>query len=798
MKIVHSLALLSFCALPFQCVAADCQPVRRALIVGISKYVPGPARKAPVRTEKPAVSRIAVSGNTLRPPSTFVDLPAAVNDANSFADLLGGYEFQTANVTVLRNEQATAQEILDHFQKNLIDESSCPGDVSVFYYSGHGSQIRNLAKVKANDPDPYDRTLVPYDVVEGVPDVRSRELVRLYKKAVDKGIYLTVILDSCQSAGLSRGAPDFALSRAIGEDPRVVDDPGLLDSQGKPLDLARKRNTGKYPTVLFLFAATEKEAAKESGGHGYFTSALLEKLPNHADRAAISDVFSDVKARVASVNNQQHPQIDGEERQNRDLFGDPADALSGMIAHSTTGLRGDSTIVLDKGRAAGLYEGCELVGASPSLANVRLTIRSASGATSVAELTTGSGVPIPSSSRFRLERWVVPEKNPMHFYFEQAGPAADELQQAAQVVAKLEAAGVKIIADPVAEAANVQQTQVWWMGGGWRLLQSGSGKSVELGKTLDADAVRKALQPGAHLFVNFPLPADAAKKVGLGDGTLNDAVQIQKPDDPNFSPAYILAGRWNAVRKDFEYAWIRPGVTEEDQGGISLPVRTDWLPANGKELELELRAKALQLNRINGWVSLNGPPGSGDAAQVFPYRLELRKAGTNEVLKPGESHTTEGEEFKAWLRADPKDLDAVTSNGRVPSRWVYVLALDRDGSIDVIVPAGDLNVGNRVPEEKKAPPTEIALTSQEWDFKVGEPFGLDTYILLSSDEEIDPRILPAKGVRTRSVSRGGSNPLADLLSNIGVSGQSRGSIKNQAVPTSWSVQTQTFRSIAKN
>jgi Caspase domain len=785
---------LAAAILAIPCMGADCVPVRRALVVGISNYVTGPNRKPAVKTARPVVTRIMPSGSTLRAPGTFGDLPAAVNDANAFADLLSGYEFQTANVKVLRNEQATGQEVLDNFEKVLIDPSSCREDVSVFYYSGHGSQIRNAAKVRMEDPDPYDRTLVTYDAVEGVPDVRSKELVRLYKKAVDKGIYLTVVLDSCQSGGLSRGAADLsARVRAIGEDPRVVDDVGLLDAEGKPLDLARQKNTGRSPPVLFLLAATETEKAEEHGDHGDFTKALLDKLPSHPDRAAIGDVFSDVRAAVAALRNDQHPQIDGDGRKDRDLFGDPADVMSGMIARSISGLNGAGALTLDKGRVAGLYEGCELVGATPNVAAVHLTVTKANAATSEAELRAGGPVRIPASSRFRLVHWVVPQKNITAFYYEKNAPSAAELAQAVDAVAEL-AAGTKVIADPTVAAGPGVVSQVWWIGSGWRLMDGSPGKGRDLGRTLDAAVVQRSVPPGAAVYVNFPLPAEAVSKVVLGKGTENDAVEVQSFAEAGFAPIYVLAGRWNAAARGIEYAWVRPGVTEEDQGGMNLPVHTLWLAADDPQLSEELTVRALKLHRIHSWLTLSSPPGGGDATEPFPYGLELRKVGTSEVLKQGESHTTKGEEYKAWITADPAKLKAITDKGRVVSRWLYVLSIDREGTIEVVAPPSGSNVGNFRPEKGKDPEPEMPLTGQEWDFRVGKPFGLDTYILLTTDEELDPGSLAASGVVSRGEGKGSNNPLGNLLTNLGT--RNRGSDK--PVPTTWSVQKVTVKSVEGN
>jgi hypothetical protein len=85
------------------------------------------------------------------------------------------------------------------------------------------------------------------------------------------------------------------------------------------------------------------------------------------------------------------------------------------------------------------------------------------------------------------------------------------------------------------------------------------------------------------------------------------------------------------------------------------------------------------------------------------------------------------------------------------------------------------------------------MTSDPYDFSISCPFGLDTYLLLTADDELDPRIFAAQGVRTRSASRGSGNPLADLLQNIGVNSRSRGGAR--PVPANWSVQRITFRSV---
>jgi hypothetical protein len=760
---------------------AQCQPARRALVVGINTYEMGKARKAAYNAGSLIVPRSPVMGSGERP--SFLNLEGAVNDAVEFSVLLQKYGFEEKNIELLTEEKATAQNILDRFQAGLIDASGCPGDVSVFFYSGHGSEIRNIARPE-NSTDAYDQTIVPYDAPDGVADIRDKELVRLYLAAAKKGIWLTVVADSCHSGGLSRGAARFSRGKDAPKDPRYVNDKGIVE------DPTRKDSGVPHP-VLVMAAAYENEEAKEDDTgdepHGAFTKALLEKLRDHPENEAIGSIFSDVQASVASRFGDQHPQLFGEGRGQLDMFGQQANSAAGMTVRFRR-INPDGTYLLDRGTVSGIYEDCVLKSKAKDSNGLRLRVTKARLADVDAQIEAGSAVSLRPGDRFTVERWVVPQNNALVVYYEKNGPPPEELAKAASAVAKLEADGIKIVRDPSAETPKYQ---IWWTKGNWRLITGPSGAGSKLGPSLDTDGVKKLVGLGASVFVNFPLPAASGGKMELGDGTKNDAVRVQQSPA---GPDYVLAGQWNS--KEFSYAWIRPGVTGEDQKDMHLPVRTDWFSTASATFEQDLRDMALKLNRIKGWMTLGGPPGGSGEQNSFPYHLGLRKAGSSDYLREKESHTVKGERYKVWLTASPAEIASATSTGDIPQRWIYVLAIDRNGTIDVIIPAAEGNVGNHVPTPGTQL-TELQLTAQPYDFSVAEPLGLDTYILLVSPEPIDPRVLPASGVTAKAGSRRNLSPLASLLSNIGANTRSRGSEKPPAVPTNWSVQRLTFRSSEK-
>ncbi len=749
-------------------------------MVGINTYETGQPRKAAYQVAAPVVPRIPVLGGGERRP--FQNLEGAVNDAVEFAALLQNHGFDEKNIDLLIEEKATAQNILDQFQSRLVDASSCPGDVSVFFYSGHGSEIRNIARPE-NSTDAYDQTIVPYDAADGVADIRDKELARLYLAAAKKGIWLTVIADSCHSGGLSRGAALFSRGKDAPADPRYVNDKGIA------VDPTRA-DSGVPHTVLVLTAAYEKEEAREDDTgnepHGAFTKALLEKLRDHPENEAIGSIFSDVQAEVASRYVDQHPQIFGEGRSQLDLFGQQANSTRGMTVRFTR-INPDGTYRLDRGTVSGLYKDCVLGSDAMDSSGLKFRITESRLTDSDAQIDAGSAASLRPGDRFHLERWVVPQNNALVVYYEKNGPPLAELERAAAAIAKLEADGIKIIRDPL----ETPKYQIWWTKGSWQLITGPSGRGRKLGPALDPEIVSKLVGSSASLFVNFPLPSASGKKIELGAGTDNDAVRVQA--SPN-APDYLLAGQWTG--KELSYAWIRPGVTGEDQKDLNLPIRTDWFSSSSPSFEQDLQDMALKLNRIKAWMTLSGPPGGSSEDDSFPYRLGLRKVGSSEYLREKESHTIKGETYKVWLTASPAEIAKATSSGDIPQRWVYVLAIDREGTINVVIPRGGGNVGNHVPEPGTQP-TDLQLTAQAYDFSVGQPLGLDTYILLESEDPIDPRVLPASGVVGRSSSRGNASPLENLLSNIGASTRSRGTLAAPAVPQTWSVQKLTVRSLEK-
>jgi hypothetical protein len=170
---------------------------RRAILVGIDNYNPDADTQAQLlRDLKPAtVKRPAVEGDARY--WRFDDLDGAVNDVRLMKAILQSLGFQ--DFVVLTDQDATADAILAALQKDLVDDAQ-PGDVRLFYYSGHGNHVKNRASTEQQQED---QTLVPADNWRNVPDIRDKEISRILFNAARKGVIVTMVADSCHSGSLA-------------------------------------------------------------------------------------------------------------------------------------------------------------------------------------------------------------------------------------------------------------------------------------------------------------------------------------------------------------------------------------------------------------------------------------------------------------------------------------------------------------------------------------------------------------------------------------------------------------------
>jgi hypothetical protein len=584
----------------------------------------------------------------------------------------------------------------------------------------------------------------------------------------------------------------------------VVDDPASIDK------VTAKEINPEEAGVLTLAAAQENQEAQESPAekgemHGVMTVALVRAIREEGPHASMDRIFERMLNYLQADNWSQTPVVGGKGRGDRDLLGQPArqEPFSIMVKQR----QGDE-VVLRGGEAIGLYEGSELrkiAGSQGSQSATLVVARSLGLSDSVATIKAESA-PVAEGDRFEVTKWASPQEPNLRVYV--PPPAGiDTIAQAAERLAPLrDDPAVHWIDDPTQESPT---SVLRWSEGRWVLDHIGNDvKTSDLGPSPSAADVKKALRPGARFFVLMPPTPALSAAIGLGEGTRYPGIQRLKGSDSP-SADYRLYGR--LMGGEAQYAWVQAdadlgsreiplvskrGATPAATPAVvsSLPKRTDWFGGKADDAGAMLTEHAVRIGKVRAWLTLSGRPGQTE----FPYRLVLRKPGTNANVRSG-GVLRDGEEYKLYLQLDPKFIDRSTRR-----RWVYVFAIDQSGKGTLLFPEpGSGNEGNHLPradkdESQYAPALPvIQLLDAESDVKIRAPFGTDTYILIAAREAIsNPNIFEFEGVQSSKGGKrgGGGDTLEDLLDSYGNS--SRGAARTKA-PSEWSIERLTFQSARK-
>lgn len=232
-------------------------------------------------------------------------LAGCVRDAQTWARTLEGLRF---NVQTILDKDATRARILEALSR-LVD-SARPGDVLVFQYAGHGTQVDDL---NGDESDRFDEALVPVDVDTGAL-VLDDDLADVYRR-LPAGAMLTLFMDCCHSGTNSRFAP---IGRSRGDDKvrrRFLE----LTAEQKAAHRRFRARAGSpppvtaeesLPGVIHFAACLDNQFAFESEGQGHFTKIATRELAAAVAAGTTNENFgSAVAAKVIELGRPQTPQL---------------------------------------------------------------------------------------------------------------------------------------------------------------------------------------------------------------------------------------------------------------------------------------------------------------------------------------------------------------------------------------------------------------------------------------------------------------------------------------------------------
>lgn len=283
-------------------------------------------------------------------------LVGCVNDALAVEALLRE-KFHFETFKRLLNEQATESGITSAFQCLLA--RSNPGDEIVIFYAGHGSQ-------RLEEGQRLVETIVPHDSGRGSDenrDIPDKALFAWLRQLTAKPTQVTLLFDSCHSAGIGRLEPGAlpAGARLLPSDFRSP------SQQNRPLRVLPPANreppVGCYlpPGERFtlLAACRADEVACEMRDlptpHGAFSYFLCQELGRLDSARSYRQVFENLAVAVTRRFPHQHPQIEG--AWDRRLFF--AETLASFRFVAIKERRASGQLVLSAGAATGVVVGSE-------------------------------------------------------------------------------------------------------------------------------------------------------------------------------------------------------------------------------------------------------------------------------------------------------------------------------------------------------------------------------------------------------------------------------------------------------
>ncbi len=734
-------------ALLFSFSLAQSQKQQRALIIGINIYKP-PLSEAPDNTNRRSWS----------------NLDGCVNDASAMKDLaISKYGFKETNMTTLYNEQASRERIISELKK-LINVSQA-GDIVFIYYAGHGSQVRNSLSKEA---DKKDETMVPADAwKKGVADIRDKELAGYFNQLLDKGVLLTVIMDSCHSGSIGRGNENF-----------LNDPPKARYIEEADMD-AKDATEPRRPEdrgALVISAAQDFEFAKEHKDenqvtHGAFTSALLKAQQQLSPDASVQDIYNSLTAIMKYYGKTQEPVLAGtEERKNGTLFAIPKGAVKNkfMVASSRLEAKG---IEMQGGYAFGLAEGIKLANNRDTLQIIEM--RGANK--SLAKVLSGQKEKIVPGTLFEVVNWASSKAPALKVYIPK--PVSEKQLQEYVQTYKSVASAKKI--NWVTDLSKANPDKIYYYDGGqWNYNDKKLGKKP-MAAGFTSSAVQSSLGNATSAFVSMPASTELYDKITKSFETYNNIQIVSTAGESQYS----LIGAINTSNK-LVYALVKSQVTLQDTTE-SFPARTDYFSYDGDANSAEAIASALsesafKIAKIRDWLMLTSPAGQNK----FPFVLSFQEYTSGKLMTKDQVKV--GDTLSLFVEEDKK---AGGWKSNFAKRYIYVFSIDSKGSMNLLFP--NVTSGNT---ENRFPVTDASNVAESRthvaDFIVAPPMGADNYFMLSSEQAINNlSIFEQEGVLSRGPApKGDRNPLEDVLYT-----GSKTRSPSIITPVTWSIHKKVLR-----
>lgn len=239
-------------------------------------------------------------------------LRGCINDARNIERLLQEHKFD--DIRLVLEGAATTEGI-----KNALEwlvQGAAPGDILVFHYSGHGSQLPSRTEA-----DGWEEIICPIDINWRDRVITDADLKRIFSR-VPLGVNTTIILDCCHSGdGLNQNEAYIphptrgAAQEADAGERRFLPPPADVAAEIQERDMVHWRaerdvNRGAMLIATSQSHQTSADAFIDGTYQGAGTAALLKAVATNST-ITYKQLIEEMNEYMISNRFSQRPQLDG-------------------------------------------------------------------------------------------------------------------------------------------------------------------------------------------------------------------------------------------------------------------------------------------------------------------------------------------------------------------------------------------------------------------------------------------------------------------------------------------------------
>jgi len=264
----------------------------------------------PNRTVRPSIKKALLVGINKYKPNLNADLKGCINDVAMVHHLLvNKFGFDTNNIRVVVDDRATQNNILHRLQWLINDTKE--GDLLVFHFSGHGSQIIDRNGDELNDY--LDEIICPHDLNWDNP--LTDDILRSIFSKIPSGVKLIMIADCCHSGTLVR-----ELNNPRYEKPRFILPPFDIRSRSFNKKLSKRKLVEKTQKetqkIILLSGCKDSQTSADAYINGKYNGALswaVYTVLNNNPNISYIDLHEKVSYLLKRGGFSQEPQLNGPE-----------------------------------------------------------------------------------------------------------------------------------------------------------------------------------------------------------------------------------------------------------------------------------------------------------------------------------------------------------------------------------------------------------------------------------------------------------------------------------------------------